>query len=107
MNQREKLVIIAFCDNNMDRPKTSETTHYCKSYTNKILKRIKDTTGLDPRKYKDLKILESIARKGMTMDTNKDFEEYLERYAKAYCNGDKEEAKTHYIVKMVKKYYEE
>ena len=104
---REKKVIIAFCDNNMDSKKTSETVHYCKSYTNKILKGIKDKTGIDPRKYKDLKVLESIARKGEKVDTNKNFEEYVKRYANDHCNGNVEEAKKHAIVKCVKRYYEE
>lgn len=107
MLDREKRVIIAFCDNNMDSPKTSAAVHYCKSYTNKILRRIYKTTGLNPRLYKDLKILEKMARKGMRMNRNKDFEAYVKRYADNYCNGNIEEAKKHAIVKIVKKHYEE
>lgn len=41
------------------------------------------------------------------MNVNKGFEEYLIRYADAYCNGDVEEAKKHAIVKSVKEHYDE
>lgn len=34
-------------------------------------------------------------------DTNRTPEEYIQRYAKMYCNGDIEEAKKHEIVKEV------
>ena len=36
-------------------------------------------------------------------DCNRTKQEYLERYAKMYCNGDKEEAMKHEIVKEVMK----
>lgn len=36
-------------------------------------------------------------------DWNRTPEEYLERYAKTYCNGDIEEAKKHEIVREVLK----
>lgn len=36
-------------------------------------------------------------------DWNRTPEEYIERYAKAYCNGDIEEAKKHEIVREVTK----
>lgn len=36
-------------------------------------------------------------------DTSRTKQEYLERYAKTYCNGDVEEAKEHEIVKEVMK----
>lgn len=34
-------------------------------------------------------------------DTNRTVEEYIQRYAKDYCNGDTEAAKKHAIVKEV------
>ena len=36
-------------------------------------------------------------------DCNRTTEEYIERYAKTYCNGDIEEAKKHAIVREVVK----
>ena len=36
-------------------------------------------------------------------DRSRTKQEYLERYAKTYCNGDTEEAKKHEIVKEVMK----
>lgn len=36
-------------------------------------------------------------------DTNRTTEEYIERYAKTYCNRDIEEAKKHAIVREVVK----
>lgn len=36
-------------------------------------------------------------------DNNRTPEEYLQRYAKMYCNGDIEKAKEHEIVKEVLK----
>ena len=41
------------------------------------------------------------------MENNKKFQEYLKRYADAYCNGNIEEAKKHAIVKSVKEHYDE
>lgn len=35
------------------------------------------------------------------------FEEYLQRYADMYCNGDTEEARKHEIVRAVEKSYKE
>ena len=37
----------------------------------------------------------------------KDYERYVERYAKDRCNGDIEIAKTHMLVQEVKKHYQE
>lgn len=37
----------------------------------------------------------------------KDYERYVERYAKDYCNGNVEVAKTHILVQEVKKQYQE
>ena len=34
-------------------------------------------------------------------DTNRNIDEYIQRYADDYCNGDVEEAKTHAIVQAV------
>lgn len=34
-------------------------------------------------------------------DTQRSIDEYLERYAKVYCNGDVEKAKKHAIVREV------
>ena len=36
-----------------------------------------------------------------------DYERYIERYAQQQCNGDVEVAKTHVLVKEVKKQYEQ
>lgn len=34
-----------------------------------------------------------------------DYKRYVERYARCYCNGDTEVAKTHALVEEVKKHY--
>lgn len=36
-----------------------------------------------------------------------DYERYVKRYARDYCNGDEEVAKTHVLVEEVKKQYEQ
>lgn len=41
------------------------------------------------------------------MNRNKDFENYVKRYADNYCKGNIEEAKKHAIVKSVKEHYDE
>lgn len=43
----------------------------------------------------------------MKMNRNKDFENYVKKYADNYCNRNIEEAKKHAIVRSVQKYYEE
>lgn len=35
----------------------------------------------------------------------KDYERYVQRYARQYCNGDTKEAETHMMVKQVKEHY--
>lgn len=43
----------------------------------------------------------------MSKSDNKDFEEYLQRYADTYCDGDAEEARKHATVREVEKCYKE
>lgn len=39
------------------------------------------------------------------MENNKEFQDYLRKYADYYCNGNIEEAKKHQMVKQMEKYY--
>lgn len=40
-------------------------------------------------------------------DWEKEYNEYVQKYARDYCNGNVDEAETHAMVKETRKYYRE